>query len=166
MQKKILFIEDMYCDYELLHEGLSQQYACYPHINGTPEEFNTFLSLFSDHLTIPSTKTEQDLVTYIRNINPDIFIVDMALFEEKFGNTLDFSGGLLRQGLLAKYFPNVPAVILTQYLDHEINSFLQDGDVHVYKYEFKGGYPGPGIIRHLSGIFESFTNWQKHDGYR
>lgn len=159
MQKKILFIEDKYCDYELLQQGLSKQYECFPHINGTAEEFNKFLQLFSDYLDTQSTKAEQVLLDYITRIKPDIFIVDIALFEEEFGNKLDFSGGILRQEFLAKHFPQTPAVILTQYFDHEVNMFMQDGDVHVYKYEFKGGYPGPAIIRHLSGIFESFTNW-------
>jgi hypothetical protein len=159
MQKKILFIEDKYCDYELLHEGLSQRYACYPHINGTSDEFEKFLELFSDYLDTPTNAIETKLVNYIIGINPDIFIVDIALFEEGVGNRLDFSGGILRQEFLAKHFPRTPAVILTQYLDHEVNQFMQVRDVHVYKYEFKGAYPNPAIIRHLSGIFESFTHW-------
>lgn len=158
MKKRILFIEDVYSDYEELFNGLSSEFHCFPDISSSEAEFVKFKLLYYKYIIRPSTENENALLAYIDQLDIDVFIVDISLFVEDRGRRIDFTGGLLRKNLLSRHYPLKQAIVLTQYLDHEISEFKQEGDIHVYKYEFNGVYPNDKIIDLLSKTVDRLAN--------
>ncbi|MBE5318746.1 hypothetical protein IM793_06250 [Pedobacter sp. MR2016-19] len=146
--KKIVYFENQKVHYDFIYNALCEEYDVYP----KPEEFKK-LCRMSLAFLYDMEKNLRPLVSYLRSVKADLYIVDVALATDMESAQDDFTGGEIRKNLLSNLFPKTTAIFLTGHYRADLEPYAQEGDDFLSKFD-NSHYPHEVSLKQLKILIE------------